>query len=61
MTEQAYYFLGRDGQTRLEHYVEHNDGSLPSPALPSHTTALRAPWADRKDVPPDRGNALLVL
>jgi len=32
MTEQTYYFLGRDGQTRLEHYVEHNNGSLSSPA-----------------------------
>jgi hypothetical protein len=33
MTEQTYYFVGCDGQTRLEHYVEHNDsGSLLSPA-----------------------------
>lgn len=32
MSEQTYYFLGQDGQTRLEHYVEHNDSSLPSPA-----------------------------
>jgi hypothetical protein len=32
MTDQTYYFLGRDGQTRLEHYVEHNDSSLSSPA-----------------------------
>ena len=32
MTERTYYFLGRDGQARLEHYVEHNDSSLSSPA-----------------------------
>jgi hypothetical protein len=32
MTEQTYYFLGRDGQARLEHYVEHDDRNLPSPA-----------------------------
>jgi hypothetical protein len=32
MTEQTYYFLGRDGQARVEHYVEHNDSSLSSPA-----------------------------
>ncbi len=32
MAEQTYYFLGRDGQTRLEHYVEHDDSSLSSPA-----------------------------
>ncbi len=32
MTEQTYYFVGRDGLTRLEHYVEHSDSSLSSPA-----------------------------
>lgn len=32
MTEQTYYFVGRDGRARLEHYVEHDDRSLPSPA-----------------------------
>jgi hypothetical protein len=32
MTEQTYYFVGPGGQTRLEHYVEHNDSSLSSPA-----------------------------
>jgi hypothetical protein len=28
----SYIFVGWDGRTRLEHYVEHNDSSLPSPA-----------------------------
>jgi len=33
MTEQTYYFVGCDGQIRLEYYVEHNDSSgLLSPA-----------------------------
>ena len=32
MSEQTYYFFGPDGQVRLEHYVEHNDSSLSSPA-----------------------------
>jgi len=29
---KAYLFVGCDGRTRLEHYVEHSDGSLSSPA-----------------------------
>jgi hypothetical protein len=33
LAERKYYlFVGCDGQTRLEHYVEHSDSSLPSPA-----------------------------
>jgi predicted RNA-binding Zn-ribbon protein involved in translation (DUF1610 family) len=32
MTEQTYYFRGHNGHARLEHYVEHNDSSLSSPA-----------------------------
>lgn len=33
MTEQTYYFVGCDGQIRLEYYVEHNDSrGLLSPA-----------------------------
>jgi hypothetical protein len=30
MAEQAYYFLGQGGQTRLEHYIEHDDRGLSS-------------------------------
>jgi len=29
---KAYLFVGCNGRTRLEHYVEHSDGSLSSPA-----------------------------
>jgi hypothetical protein len=29
---KCYLFVGCDGRTRLEHYVEHNDSSLSSPA-----------------------------
>jgi len=33
MAEQkCYLFVGCDGRTTVEHYVEHNDSSLPSPA-----------------------------
>jgi hypothetical protein len=32
MTEQTYFFLGWNGQARFEYYVDHADGSLPSPA-----------------------------
>ena len=33
LAERKYYlFVGCDGRTRLEQYVEHNDSSLPSPA-----------------------------
>jgi len=32
MSERAYYFRGQDGRTRLEHYIEHDDRSLSSPA-----------------------------
>ena len=32
MTEQTYYFLGWNGQLKLEDYVEHEDSSLSSPA-----------------------------
>jgi hypothetical protein len=29
---KCYLFVGCDGRTTVEHYVEHNDSSLPSPA-----------------------------
>ena len=32
MTERTYYFLGWNGQARLEPFVEHDDSSLSSPA-----------------------------
>jgi hypothetical protein len=32
MTDQTYFFLGWNGQARFEYYVDHADGSLPSPA-----------------------------
>jgi ribosomal protein L37AE/L43A len=30
--QKCYLFVGCDGRTTVEHYVEHNDSSLPSPA-----------------------------
>jgi len=50
MTERTYYFLGRDGQTRLEHYVEHNDSSLSSPAWAStyDSTSRSVGWPKRR-------------
>ena len=30
--QKCYLFVGCDGRTTVEHYVEHNDRSLPSPA-----------------------------
>jgi len=32
MSERTYYFLGLNGRTRLEHYVEHSGSTLSSPA-----------------------------
>jgi len=30
--QKCFLFVGCDGRTTVEHYVEHNDSSLPSPA-----------------------------
>ena len=30
--QKCYLFVGCDGRTTVEHYVEHDDSSLPSPA-----------------------------
>jgi len=52
MAEQkCYLFVGCDGRTTVEHYVEHNDSSLPSRLDRTRATAARrATISDSRDL-----------